>query len=212
MTENSTKSQADSSTQNPWESLAKMVDSLLKAVKELPSWAQFGAFFLVVILIATVVVTLSLSSDVGKLQLIFVFLSLSSLFVALLYAFSLHQTKLENNTTSLKQAINNLKELGEKLQLETNERIKVLQFTQNQLKDIEKKLQELPLNAEIESLMRKTDSLLRRISGDLEAIAAYDRDLATARGMEERIENPDRYKKIAAKFSDNLPAQAEESR
>jgi uncharacterized protein YoxC len=216
MTENSTESQSSSSTQSFWESFSKMVDSLLKAIRELEPWAQFGAFFLVVVLVATIVTTLSLSSDDGKLRLIFVFFSVFSLFVVLIYAFGSRQIRLENDTTKLKKAENNLEEATNKLQVETNKlqveknkRIKSLQFIQNQLKDIGDNLQELPSNAEVESLKRKTDALLKSILKDLEAIDRYSKDLEAASEIEARTKDPDFYKRFEANYSENTPKKIE---
>jgi membrane protein implicated in regulation of membrane protease activity len=216
MTENSTESQSNNSTQSFWESSSKIVDSLLKAIGGLPKEAQFGAFFLVVVLVATIITTLSLSSDDGKLRLIFVFFSVFSLFVILLYAFGSRQISLENDTTKLKKAENNLEEATNKLQVETNKlqvetnkRINGLQFIQNQLKDIRNNLQELPSNAEVESLKRKTDALLGSILKDLKAIDGYRRDLAAAEMLEARTKDPDFYERFEANYSENTPKKIE---
>lgn len=194
MTGESTESQKIESSQGLPDALAKMVDSLTKVIKELPQWAQLGAFFLVVALVANIVATLSLKSDNYKFYLISAFLLGFSLFVFILYAFSARQNKLEKETARIRRA-------EEKLQEAVYERINRLESIRNKLSDIKTQAETIPTCSDISLLREKIVTLLEDISNDLESVDEYRKDLATAKAIEDRLKNSDIYERIAKSSS-----------
>jgi len=198
MTDNSTKSQSSEATQSFSDAAAKMVDSLTKAIKDLPTWAQFGAFFLVVALVASAITTLSMSSDEAKKVVILSFFIIFSVFVVFLYAFSARQTKIESHSINLKKA-------AYELQTETDKRINGLESIRNQLQGIESQLIKLPSSEDTEILKRKIVDILKAISEDLEMVDSYRKKIAAANYIESRTKNSDIYAQLAAKYSGKQP-------
>jgi hypothetical protein len=190
----STESQKIEANQGLPDALAKMVDSLTKVIKELPQWAQFGAFFLVIALVATTITTLSLKADNYKFYLISAFLTGFSLFVLILYAFTAHQNKLEKETAKVRKAEGNLQEAVHK-------RINQLENIRNKLNDIKIKSEHIPNCSETNLLKEKISTLLEEISSDLNSVDEYQKNLIVAGSIEDRLKNSDIYERIAKSSS-----------
>lgn len=196
MTNNSTESQVTSSNQGLPDAFAKIVDSLVKAITDLPQWAQLGAFFLVIALVATAITSLSLSNDESKLRLIFAFLFGFSLFVLVLYASVARQNKLENDTKNLKVIKGELENATNKLHKETDKRINCLKSIQGRLEEIKRQLEISSFNRETDVFKEQIYGLLEYIKRDLDEVDKYRVDLATAKEIDDRYENSDFYKNL----------------
>ncbi len=197
MTSNSTESQPSNATQNPWDAIAKMVSDAIAEIKNLPRWAQFGAFFLVVALVANIATTYSLSSDRSKLLLTFAFFGLFTLFVLFLYALNAHQEKL------LKRAAN-VEEATRDLEIETNKRINQLEGIQRKLQEIENQSSELPYTEQTKLLKENVSTLLNYVTEDLETVDSYRKKLATGSEIETRIQSPNIYYEIADEIENSI--------
>lgn len=197
MDSTSAKPSAEKSEGTFWGALEEIVKTLTQAIERLPHPVRFGAFFLVIGLVATVVTTLSLDSDNHKLGLIISFLFGLSLFVIVIYAFNLLQSRTERKGRNAieeaeraRRAERELQDSLRALETEIDNRVNRLEEIHKGLKGMQHNLEAMPPGSENDFLKNQVRALLDSIELDLDEFSQDRLELSTAQEIEEALKDP----------------------
>jgi len=187
MTESSTESPANGSTENWYDAIVNMGTSLAGAIKDLPHWQRIGGFALVVAVIPITLAVYYLSSDANKLivlSVIFLLWVLTLMFVV--YAFTERQSKLKEKQKALNLENTKLDELRASLLDAVEEKHQSLLEIESRLEKISTEIGELlrdhpGLASSITKLRNSVDTLIRDIKDNE---GSYDDFLQLMSGTE----------------------------
>jgi hypothetical protein len=187
MTNSSTESPNNGSTETWYDAIANMVASLAGAIKDLPHWQRIGGFSLIVAVIPITLAIYSLSSDSNKLILLSViFLAWISSLMFIVYAFTERQGKLKERQEALHLENSKLEELRASLLDAVEDKHQSLLEIESRLEKISTEISELlrdypGLALSITKLKNSVDTLIRDIK---ENEGSYDDFLQLMSGTE----------------------------
>jgi hypothetical protein len=187
MTDSSTESPTNGSTENWYDAIANMVTSLAGAIKDLPHWQRLGGFSLVVAVIPITLAVYSLSSDSNKLILLSViFLAWISSLMFVVYAFTERQGKLKEKQEALNLENTKLDELRASLLDAVEDKHQSLLEIGSRLEKISNEVGALlrdhqGLTSSVIKLKNSVDTLIRDIKDDE---GSYDDFLQLMSGTE----------------------------
>lgn len=169
MTDGSTESPTNGSTENWYNATVNMVTSFASVIKDLPPWQRFGGLAMVVAVVPITLAVYSLSSDPNKLILLSViFLGWISSLVFVVHAFTERQDKLKKKQEALNSENTNLDELRATLLDTVEDKHRSLLKIESQLEKISTEIDELlrehpGLTSSVTKLKNSVDTLIRDI-------------------------------------------------
>lgn len=190
MPSNSAETAASSSNQSLTDALPRIVDSLTKALKDLPPSFRFGAYFLIVVSLIALTGLICISTDKYKLYVVVIALLEAICFAFFLYALASRQHRLEGITANIKNAADRLFE-------ETDKRVICLQSIKGQLEVMKPNTERLPYSTESKLLKKQILDLEREVLKEIEEIGEYRIAFATANSIEHDIKVSSIYDEIA---------------